>query len=87
MLKNKKLIRVRVIFTAANREYECGFSPRSTLKENLNMLKDLISEELNERYLSDGDEIICDETSKYFYDPNVSLASQNITDGTLLMIY
>lgn len=51
------------------------------------MLKELISDELNERYLTDGDEIICDETSKYFYDPNVSLSSQNITDGTLLMIY
>jgi len=76
-----------VRFAAARREYECGFSPKSTIKENLNMLKKMIGSELEENYLSDDNEIIYDETSSYIYDQNVSISSVDMKNGTLLIVY
>lgn len=87
MLKNKKLIRVRVRFIAAGREYECGFSPQSTLRENIEILKKLIGNEIEENFLFTGDEIICDDSHLCAYDQNVSIGSIGITDGTVLNIY
>ena len=87
MLKNKKLIRVRVRFMAAGREYECGFSPQSTLRENIEILKKLIGEEIEESFLFTDSEIICDETHQSAYEQNVSIGSIGITDGTVLNIY
>ncbi len=74
-------------FAAARREYECGFSAQSTIRDNLKILKNMIGKELEENYLSDGEEIVYDETSSYIYDQNVSISSVGIKDGTVLIIY
>ena len=87
MLKNKKLIRVRIRFIAAGREYECGFSPQNTLRENIEILKKLIGTEIEENFQFTDDEIICDDSHLCAYEPNVSIASIGITDGTVLNIY
>lgn len=86
LLKNKKLIRIRLKFAAAGLEYECGFSLECTLKENLNLIMQLCAKELNQACVYDGSEIITDGTSAFHFDPNMTLASYGLCDGSVLLI-
>lgn len=76
-----------MIFAAAGKQYDCGFSANATLKENLAMLYTLIGDDLKKVYLPDGNEQICDAYSCTALDPDVSLSSNGIRDGACLMIF
>ena len=86
MLRNKKLIRIRLRFAAAEREVECGFSPQCTLKENLDMITGLLSDEPGMNSINMHEMIISD-LSSFIYDMNVSVSSYGIAEGTCLIVY
>ena len=86
MLKNKKLIRIRLKFAAAGIEVECGFSPQCTLKENLEMITKLLEADKYTDFISPQDPLISD-LSSFIYDLNVPLSSYGIAEGTCLIVY
>ena len=75
-----------MIFAAAGKHYECGFSHNATLKENLAMLYTLVGDDLKKVYIPDGNEQIYDAYSGTALDPDVSLSSNGIRDGAALMV-
>ena len=87
MLKNKKKIRVRIRFAAADKVFECGLVPDLTLRDNLEMIYQMIAEDLSETYLVSGEERVYDAQSLHEYDCNVSLASNGISDASVLIVY
>lgn len=86
MLKNKNHIRVRVRFPAAKKEYECGLAPQGTLKENILLLYRLVQDEISSSWQMPQEFLVFDSLLNHEYNPNVTVVSNGISDGTILLI-